>query len=109
NILNPLHEAMTAGLPVIALDTGRTSTVVRDDETGVLLRADALSTLGVVLTGLLREEGRRRRLGKAAAADAESRLPTLDERQRMEVEAVERVVERRQADVPGDQGSGTHR
>ncbi len=92
NIVNPLHEAMTAGLPVVALDTGRTGDVVRDDETGVLLARRDLPRLGELLAGLIEDGQRRERLGAAAAEDADRRLPTLEERQRMEVEAVEAVV-----------------
>lgn len=94
NILNPLHEAMTAGLPVVAFDAGRTASIVRTGETGVLVTRDALPALGITIADLLLDEGRREQLGRAAAEDAERRLPTIDERQRMEVEAVEAVVTR---------------
>ncbi len=92
NVLNPLHEAMTAGLPVVALDTGRTGMVVRNNETGVLLTKSALPVLGSTLADLIEDAERRRRLGRAAAEDSERRLPTIEERQRMEAEAVEEVV-----------------
>jgi len=94
NVLNPLHEAMTAGLPVVALDTGRTGMVVRNNETGVLLTKSGLDVLGTTLADLLEDEGRRERLGRAAARDADSRLPGIEERQRMEVDVVEEVVRR---------------
>ena len=92
NVLNPLHEAMTTGLPVVALDTGRTGMVVRDNETGVLLTKSALPSLGDTLADLIEDRERRERLGRAAAEDSERRLPTIEERQRMEVAAVEEVV-----------------
>ncbi len=94
NVLNPLHEAMTAGLPVVALDTGRTGTVVRNDETGVLLMKSGLPSLGTTLADLIEDTPRHERLGRAAAEDSERRLPTIEERQRMEVKALEEVVER---------------
>ncbi len=95
NVLNPLHEAMTAGLPVVALDTGRTAMVVRDGETGVLVARDAVTRLGGMLADLLEDGERRERLGRAAAADAEVRLPTVEERQRMEVDVVAEVIRTR--------------
>jgi len=100
NVLNPLHEAMTAGLPVVALDTGRTGMVVHNNETGVLLTKSAMPELGTMLADLIEDGERRERLGHAAAEDSERRLPTIEERQRMEVEAVEEVVARsKQADA----------
>jgi len=92
NVLNPLHEAMTAGLPVVALDTGRTGMVVRNNETGVLLTKSALPALGAALADLIEDAERCERLGRAAAEDSERRLPTIEERQRMEVDVVEEVV-----------------
>jgi glycosyltransferase involved in cell wall biosynthesis len=92
NILNPLHEAMIAGLPVVALDTGGTSEIVRNGETGVLVGADALDDLPRLLVDLLSDEDLRRRLGGAAQTSADERLPTYEERQAMEVEIVERAV-----------------
>lgn len=92
NVLNPLHEAMTAGLPVVALDTGRTGMVVRNDETGVLLTKRGLDSLGTTLAELIEDEARRERLGRAAAEDVDRRLPSIEERQRMEVEVLEEIV-----------------
>ena len=92
NVLNPLHEAMMSGLPVVALDTGRTARVVRDGETGVLLPVAGLPRLADALVALLSDETRRRRLGAAARADADRRLPDIEERQSMEVEVVARAA-----------------
>jgi len=92
NVLNPLHEAMIAGLPVVALDTGGTSEIVRNGETGVLVRVGALGDLPRVLTDLLSDRELRRSLGRAAHRSADERLPTYEERQAMEVEIVERAA-----------------
>lgn len=97
NVLNPLHEAMIAGLPVVALDTGGTSEIVRDGETGVLVGVGALDGLPGVLVELLSDEDLRRTLGRAAQRGADERLPTYEERQAMEVEIVERAVSEREA------------
>jgi glycosyltransferase involved in cell wall biosynthesis len=92
NVLNPLHEAMIAGLPVVALDTGGTSEIVRHGETGLLVGADALDDLPGVIVDLVSDEERRHALGRAAQRSADERLPTFEERQDMEVEIVERAV-----------------
>jgi glycosyltransferase involved in cell wall biosynthesis len=92
NVLNPLHEAMIAGVAVVALDTGGTSEIVRDGETGVLVGLDDLPDLPRVLADLLSDRELRSALGAAARESADKRLPTFEERQAMEVEIVERAV-----------------
>jgi len=103
NVLNPLHEAMISGLPVVALNTGRTAEVV-DGRTGILLERRDLPALSGVLLDLLGDDGRRRSLGDAARESADSRLPTIEERQRMEIDVVERAVEERRR-TPGQGGA----
>ncbi len=92
NVLNPLHEAMVAGLPVVALDTGGTSEIVRDGDTGVLVGLSELGDLPRTIADLLSDGERRRALGRAARESADRRLPTFQERQAMEVEIVERAA-----------------
>jgi glycosyltransferase involved in cell wall biosynthesis len=92
NMGNPLNEAMMSGLPVIALDTGTTGDVIRDDETGILLDKEDLPRLGEITLGLLSDGDRAKRLGEAARRAADRRLPTIDERQAMEVDAVARTA-----------------
>ncbi len=95
NMGNPTDEAMMSGLAVVALDTGSTADVVRDGENGILLPTDGLPRLPSILLGLLADDDGRRRLGEAARVDVDRRLPTVEERQAMEVEAVERAVSER--------------
>ena len=92
NALNAVDEAMMSGVPVVALDTGETAVVVRDGENGVLIPPDELGSLPRVLVGLLSNDGDRRALGEAGRRSADERLPTVEERQVMEVEAAERAV-----------------
>ncbi len=92
NVLNPLHEAMTAGLAVIALDTGNTGDVVRTGETGVLIGRDDLPRLDEIILELLGDEERLRIVGEGARRSADERLSSIEERQAMEVEIVERAV-----------------
>ncbi|MBC8450780.1 glycosyltransferase family 4 protein [bacterium] len=95
NAGNPTDEAMMSGLPVVALDTGGTADIVRDGENGVLLPVDELPRLAGILLELLADDDGRRKLGEAARVDADRRLPTVEERQVMEVEAVERAISER--------------
>jgi glycosyltransferase involved in cell wall biosynthesis len=95
NMGNPTDEAMMSGLAVVALDTGSTADIVRDGENGILLPADGLPRLPGVLLELLADDDGRRRLGEAARVDVDRWLPTVEERQAMEVEAVERAVSER--------------
>jgi glycosyltransferase involved in cell wall biosynthesis len=97
NVLNPLHEAMMSGLPVIALNTGRTGKVVRNDENGVLLEPAGLAGLADAMLRLLSDEPRRKALGAAARASADEKLPSIEERQAAEVEVVQRVVSARRS------------
>ena len=69
-----------------------TAVVVRDGENGVLIPPDELGSLPRVLVGLLSNDGDRRALGEAGRRSADERLPTVEERQVMEVEAAERAV-----------------
>lgn len=97
NVVNPLHEAMISGLAVVALDTGRTGEIVVDGRTGVLLPVERLEELPAVILGLLADDERRLALGAAARRSADERLPTFEERQAWEVEAIERAVAERRA------------
>ncbi len=97
NVLNPLNEAMISGLPVIALNTGRTGDVVRNGENGVLLQSAEPAALGDAILGLLSDDGKRTTLGAGARASADRRLPSIEERQAAEVDIVLRAVSRRRS------------
>jgi glycosyltransferase involved in cell wall biosynthesis len=99
NVSNSLHEAMIAGLPAIALNTGATADVVRDGENGVLLEIVDLHRTHEVLLALLGDDERRLALGKRAHESADRRLPTFEERQAMEVSVAERAVREHRARV----------
>jgi glycosyltransferase involved in cell wall biosynthesis len=92
NAVNPLYEAMMAGLPVVALGTGRTAEFVLDDVNGVLLEPDELPLLAERINALLADDARRERLGREARKTADEALPTIEERQTMEAAVVEAAV-----------------
>jgi glycosyltransferase involved in cell wall biosynthesis len=92
NISNSLLEAMLCGLPVVALATGHTASVVREGETGVLIPPDRLDTLPDALLRLLLDEPYRRRLGEQAARFADATLLTWEERIDQEIAQIEAVL-----------------
>ena len=85
---NPTDEAMSCGACVVALDVGNTSQAVRADYTGVLIKEKELGRLGEVLVDLLGNEPRRLELGRRASRYADEALPSVEDRSRMEAEAV---------------------
>jgi glycosyltransferase involved in cell wall biosynthesis len=92
NAGNPTVEAMYCARCVIALDTGGTSRLVQHGRTGLLVDPNRLEDLPRVILQAVRDPRLRRRLGEAARASLLGVLPTIEERQRMEVELLERAV-----------------
>jgi glycogen(starch) synthase len=99
NASNPLYEAMMAGLAVVALNTGRTGDVVKNGDNGVLVEPGDVGRLGQLLSGLLSDGEFRDRLGREARKTADAKLPTIEERQAMEVSVVEAAVEEASGEV----------
>ena len=65
-------EAMAVGTPVIATNVGGLRTIVTHDESGLVVPMDDESALAAALTRLTSDAELRHRLGRAAAARAES-------------------------------------
>ncbi len=59
-------EAAASGVPTISTDVGGVSEVVRDNETGILVRAGDRPSFEAALLSLLADPARRRSLGSAA-------------------------------------------
>jgi glycosyltransferase involved in cell wall biosynthesis len=97
NAFSTLYEAMLSALPVVALNTGRTADFVDAGRTGVLLSLDELPDLPRVILELLQDDARARSLGDAARAWMDETFPTIEERQTMEVEVLQRAVRERSA------------
>lgn len=97
NVSNSLHEAMISSLPVVVLNTGRTADVVENGRTGILIEQDDLASVPAAVLRLLDDPELRSRLGRAAFASADRRLPTIEERQAMEVEVAARAVREHRA------------
>jgi len=89
----PPIEAMSCGKPVVALDSGGTRHLITDDVDGVLVDRSAWTeALPRALVDLVRDPARRQRLGAAAREKVRREIPTLEERQRREVEMALRAV-----------------
>jgi glycosyltransferase involved in cell wall biosynthesis len=65
-------EAMAVGTPVIATNVGGLRTIVTHDESGLVVPMDDEPALAAALTRLTSDAELRQRLGRAAAARAES-------------------------------------
>jgi glycosyltransferase involved in cell wall biosynthesis len=92
NLANPVLEAMLAGTPVVALDTGTTSDVVKDGVSGVLVPLAEEARVAAITAGLLEDESRRKDLGDSAAAWARENLWTWEERMDAELDELERLM-----------------
>ncbi|MBD3236949.1 MAG: glycosyltransferase [Candidatus Eisenbacteria bacterium] len=94
NVNLPGIEAMSCGKPVVALDVGGTADLVRDGETGRLIPPQLWrERLAEALLELIGDPSRRAAMGRAARALIAREVPTIEERQRMEVELAVRAVE----------------
>jgi glycosyltransferase involved in cell wall biosynthesis len=60
-------EAQASGLPVLVTDRGGPREVVRQGETGMVLSSESPQRWAHAIVSLVRDEGRRRRMGAAAA------------------------------------------
>ncbi|HEX6790654.1 MAG TPA: glycosyltransferase, partial [Candidatus Krumholzibacteria bacterium] len=91
----PTCEAMICGVPVAAYETGDTSTVVRDGETGLLVRSGDVDALAAALARLLSDAALRGRLAGAARALARETFVSWDARIGMELEIIAALARKR--------------
>jgi len=92
NAANPLFEAMLCAQPCVVLDTGGTSEVIADGENGWLLPESRPEMLGPTVLSVLDNPDEARARGGRARDWALENIPSLEERQRMEVALVEQTV-----------------
>ena len=69
-----LLDAMAAGRPIVATQAGGIPEVVVDGETGVLVPPRDGEALAAAILGMLRDEGRRRRMADAGLARVRTRF-----------------------------------
>lgn len=65
-------EAMAAGLPVVAFDSGGIGEWLSDGVTGTLIPAGDIPAFGAALTAMVEDEQMRTSMGRAAAARADA-------------------------------------
>ncbi len=103
NLGNPLLEAMTCGMCIVAVDAGDTRDLIADTRTGRLVDSSNRSgiarpleeRLADLLVTLAADPSQRARLGEGAHAYASEHFWTWDQRMAAEVEAVEALVQAR--------------
>jgi len=95
NLANPVIEAIVLGRPVVALDAGGTSDLVRDGINGRLIPMAEEGSVASVTDALLRDEAARERLGSTAAVWARENLWTWDQRLAAEREALDELMDAR--------------
>ena len=95
NVGNPLLEAMSCGLPVVAVDAGDTGDLIRDGETGRLLPSGNAKEVALAVISLAEDEAMRAALGAGARRYAEEHFWTWEARLQAELEEVERLVGQR--------------
>jgi glycosyltransferase involved in cell wall biosynthesis len=92
NVGNPLLEAMTCGLPVVAVDAGDTGELVRNGETGMLLPSASPVAIADAVIAVARQDELREQLGANARRHAENHFWSWDARLKTELEEVEGLV-----------------
>jgi glycosyltransferase involved in cell wall biosynthesis len=98
----PTCEAMLCGVPVVVYDTGDTATIVRDRESGVLVRDGDVGALATSIEQLLADGERRARLAEGARAVARGSFTSWSRRIAMELAVIDALVQKK----TGDRNSG---
>lgn len=92
NMSIPTCEAMVVGTPVVALDVGGTSEVVRDGETGLLVPEDDAPALTAAIVRLVDDPALRRELGTGARDFAARNFMNWDARVAAEIALLDRLA-----------------
>lgn len=95
---NPLLEAMTCGMPIVAVDGGDTRDLIEDGVTGRLLPSGEPAAIARAVVDLAHDAAGRQQLGAAARRYAEEHFWTWEQRLQAELEEVERLVEQSSRD-----------
>jgi glycosyltransferase involved in cell wall biosynthesis len=92
NMSLPPCEAILCGVPVVAFDVSGTSEVVRDGETGLLVKNGDVAEFSKKLGLLIGDDALRKRLGERAAQFGRSYFVSWDARIDMECLVMERLA-----------------
>lgn len=88
NLSNSVLESLNHGLPVVALATGGTGSIILDMVNGRLVEFERQERLGEVLAETLGNETLRASLSEGAFRTAREIIPSHEERMRQEAEAL---------------------
>jgi glycosyltransferase involved in cell wall biosynthesis len=88
----PTCEAMICGVPVLAYDTGDTATVVRNEQTGVLVGDGDVGALAAAIARLLADAPLRAGVADRARALARETFVSWDARIAMELDIISRLA-----------------
>ena len=100
NVGNPLLEAMLCGKAIITLDVGDTSSVIRNNQTGILLPTDKANEASGYLHRLLTNNSERERLGENAKAFAEKNFYSWEKRMEIELQNVQMLLDTKENTYP---------
>jgi glycosyltransferase involved in cell wall biosynthesis len=97
NVVNSVLEALAMGVPVVATDSGTTTSLLTDGADALIVPATSVPALTAALERLLGDEGLRERLAAGARATAARRLETWDARIAREARLLEQLSAGRRA------------
>jgi glycosyltransferase involved in cell wall biosynthesis len=89
---NPVFEAMICGKSVIALNTGDTKNLIKDNETGILLDPSKIGELSKVILDILRDDVKRGKIGTNAQRFMNEEWPSWDDRVNYEIDLIEKFI-----------------
>lgn len=92
SLSNPVFEAMVCGLPVIALNRGTTSELIKNGENGILVEDSQLAELPQIINNLLNNNEKRVRIAKNGQKTILEQWPSWEERVKYEVDLIERLA-----------------
>ncbi len=94
NVGNPLLEAMSCGKPIITLDVGNTSSIIKNEVNGILLDLEQLNKLPEYIHKILNDKCFAEKLGKNAKHYAKKYFWSWDERMKAELAIVNTLIKR---------------
>lgn len=92
NVGNPLMEAMMCGKPIITLDVGETSDLIKNNVNGVLLPIEELSKIPEKMIQLIEDKEFAIKIGSAALKTAHTEFWSWEERISAEITKVESLL-----------------
>ena len=91
NVGNPLLEAMACGKPIITLDVGDTSSIIKNEENGILLNVKDLNKIPEYIDKMLNDKNYADNLGESAKEYARKHFWSWDERMKAELDVINKL------------------